>query len=107
MEKPIVHYIGTPIQWGPTQVKLQPVDHQNHVEGQSVSNSKEAITSRVLEWDKVTGRIETLNTIYRPLVNRFNTEQGVLTKVNTHAESSTDTEKTQLVPVSATETAES
>ena len=41
-------------------------NHPNHLEGHDVSNdpSKVIRTSRVLDFDPETGRIETLNTIY-------------------------------------------
>jgi hypothetical protein len=66
--KPTVYYIP-PAQavWGNRAV-LRPVNHRNHVEGQGVTNWREAITSPVLLWDEATGRIETLNTVYLPLV---------------------------------------
>lgn len=72
MSKPIVHYRG-PVHFipylgsgGGERAVLTPIDHTNHLEGQDVSNDEPAITSRVVEKDIDTGRIETRNTIYLP-----------------------------------------
>lgn len=67
--KPVVHYKPNPeidfIAVG-RSARVFPVDHQNHVPGQSVSNTKYAITSTVQSYDPVTGEFETLNTRYVP-----------------------------------------
>ena len=65
--KPIVHYDNTQlsvIALGRGAV-IAPIDHTNHAPGQSVSNTKHVITSRVikLHYD---GSFETENTIYKP-----------------------------------------
>jgi len=63
--KPTVHYRGVPYVVA-NHAWLTPIDHPNHVEGQDVSNMKNVRTSTVLSYDTVTGRIETLNTVYMP-----------------------------------------
>ena len=68
--KKIVHYTGTPQiipGFAPgTQVAiLRPHDHPDT---DNVSNTMEARTSRIVRHDADTGEIETLNTLYRPLV---------------------------------------
>lgn len=64
--KPTVHYLGMPDFHGKCAI-LIPVDHQNHIEGQDVANNIPAITSKIVHYDKETGRIETMNTVYMPL----------------------------------------
>ena len=66
MTKPIVHYRGEAhFLFG--LAYLTPVDHPNHLVGHDVSNNVQVATSRVIEHDINTGRIETRNTIYIPL----------------------------------------
>jgi len=68
--KKIVHYTGTPVimpgyQPNTTVAILHPVDHPDTA---NVSNTMEARTSQIVRHDSAKGEIETLNTIYRPLV---------------------------------------
>lgn len=64
--KPTVHYRGEAhFLFG--LAYLTPVDHPNHLVGHAVSNNVQVVTSRVIEHDAETGRIETRNTIYVPL----------------------------------------
>lgn len=65
MNKPIVRYSGQASVVA-EHAFLLPLDHPNHIEGHSVSNCRVVRTSRVLEHDPQTGRIETKNTIYMP-----------------------------------------
>lgn len=68
-EKPIVHYRGEAVRvpcYDADSARLYPVDHRNHVPGQSVSNTKAVYTSGIVSWDEATGRIETQNTVYMP-----------------------------------------
>jgi hypothetical protein len=64
--KKIVHYVGKPIFYGELEhgAQIYPVDHPDRAR---VSNYKVAWTSSVLSYDPVTGRMETLNTVYMPL----------------------------------------
>lgn len=64
MNKPTVHYLGTPINLMNKAI-LHPVDHPDHL---NVSNTKEVVTSDVVSWCIESGRIETKNTIYIPLI---------------------------------------
>jgi hypothetical protein len=66
--KPTVYYIPPAERAWPDRACLRPVNHRNHAEGQSVSNWRYAITSPVESWNEATGRIETLNTVYLPMV---------------------------------------
>lgn len=66
MNKPIVHYRGKAQPWHSNTALLFPIDHPNHKPGHSISNNHIARTSSIVEWDRKTGRIETLNTIYVP-----------------------------------------
>ena len=66
-EKKIVHYIGEVWAAVGQSAFLVPVDHTNHVEGQGVLNHRPARTSKVVAYDKESGVVETLNTIYKPL----------------------------------------
>jgi hypothetical protein len=63
MDKPVVRYRGTarPLMVSGT-AWLQPIDHPSAY----ISNTKMVMTTKVLSWDEVTGRIETQNTIYLP-----------------------------------------
>lgn len=65
-EKKTVHYIGKPQFWGELEhgAELYPVDHPDRLR---VSNYKKMWTSSVLSYDPISGRLETLNTIYVPL----------------------------------------
>lgn len=65
MNKPVVHYSGQASVVA-EHAYLLPLDHPNHIEGHSVSNCRVVRTSRVLEHDPQTGRIETRHTIYMP-----------------------------------------
>ena len=62
MNKPIVHYDRhKPLTFEWSFAYLTPLDHpRTHL------NGKEQNTSDVLSYDEVTGRLETLNTIYIP-----------------------------------------
>ncbi len=64
--KKIVHYVGKPQFWGDMShgAEIYPVDHPDR---SRVSNYKKAWTSSVLSYDPISGRMETLNTIYVPL----------------------------------------
>jgi hypothetical protein len=66
--KPTVYYIP-PAQaaWG-GRAWLVPVNHTNPIDGQCARNWHGAYTSPVVSWDEKTGRIETRNTVYLPLV---------------------------------------
>jgi hypothetical protein len=62
--KPIVRYVyAKPFL---DRAIVLPLNHPNHIDGHGVTNGREAITSRVLSWDK-SGRIETQHTLYFPL----------------------------------------
>lgn len=65
MTKPIVHYRGHAIK-AEERARLTPLDHNHHIPEQRITNGFPVTTSRVLSWDKDTGRIETMNTIYLP-----------------------------------------
>lgn len=65
MSKPTVLYRGQASVVGGVAF-LVPIDHPNHMEGHEVSNIKVVRTSRVLEHDPQTGRIETKHTVYMP-----------------------------------------
>jgi hypothetical protein len=64
--KKIVHYVGKPIFYGEMEhgAFIYPMDHPDT---ENVSNMKQARTSSVLSYDPVTGRMETLNTVYMPI----------------------------------------
>ena len=65
--KPIVRYRGPAVELGGRAWFESTVDHPNPFATQQAPNSKRPVrTSRVLDWDKVSGRIETENTIYVP-----------------------------------------
>ena len=66
MNKPIVHYKSPAIKNGIDRALLYPVDHPNHLDGHNISNNKQVLTSKIISWDEITGRIETQNTIYIP-----------------------------------------
>ena len=63
--KPIVHYQGEAKPVG-GRAYLTPIDHHHGEAWQCITNGRPATTSRVLHWDKKTGRIETQNTVYEP-----------------------------------------
>ncbi len=66
MPKPTVHYVGeAKPHWN--GALLVPVDHPRAGED-AITNGRQVFTSDVVSWDKATGRIETLNTIYIPEV---------------------------------------
>ena len=58
-EKKFVHYVGTPTFVGDAAL-LQPIDHPSP----SVTNGGWVTTSPVVKYDKLSGRLETANTIY-------------------------------------------
>jgi hypothetical protein len=59
--KPVVRYRGMALPYR-TSALLESINHPTaHNGGLHVS-----ITSKVLSWDRGTGRIETLNTVYLP-----------------------------------------
>lgn len=62
MSKKIVRYVGTPSPRGRC-VCLTPIDHPD---SENVSNTRPVLTSPLVLWDKTTGVIETLNTVYVP-----------------------------------------
>jgi len=66
MTKKVVHYNDAHgvVGWRNGSVFLTPVDHPDTL---NVSNTRPVMTSTVVSWDKETGIIETLNTIYKPL----------------------------------------
>lgn len=64
MSKPVVAYTEAGLHG--TACWLMPVDHPNHLEGHSVSNTRVVRTSPVVASDLATGRIETQNTVYMP-----------------------------------------
>jgi hypothetical protein len=64
MNKPVVGYTEATVVGAICYLK--PVDHPNHLEGHSVSNTRVVRTSPVVASDLATGRIETRNTIYMP-----------------------------------------
>lgn len=59
MQKPTVHYTGTPMPFR-NQMILRVLDHP------SFPTNTEVTTSTVLSWDDKTGKIETKNTVYIP-----------------------------------------
>lgn len=71
MSKKVVHYndMHAVYGWKNGSVFLCPVDHPDTV---NVSNTKPVMTSTVVSWDKETGIIETLNTIYKPISQKEN-----------------------------------
>ena len=62
-EKKVVHYKNTPIIVN-GHAFLWPVDHPD---GDNVSNTKQVRTSLIVSYDKVSGEIETQNTVYLPV----------------------------------------
>jgi len=62
-EKAVVHYKG-PVRFSENRARLWPVDHTSPY----VSNQTEAITSPVVSYNDVTGRLETANTVYIPVL---------------------------------------
>jgi hypothetical protein len=64
--KPVVHYVGKPLFYGELEhgAWLYPMDHPDRA---NVTNMKQARTSSVLSYDPITGRLETMNTVYVPL----------------------------------------
>jgi hypothetical protein len=60
--KPTVHYRGQALAYY-LSANLCPIDHPDQ---ENVPSGRRACTSRVLSWDKATGRIETRNTVYIP-----------------------------------------
>jgi hypothetical protein len=65
--KPVVHFKPPPfrdIEIGYGAIVF-PVDHTNHAEGQCVSNTVYALTSRVVKVFE-DGSFETMNTLYKP-----------------------------------------
>ncbi len=66
VNKPVVFYRG-PVEFTSAGRALCfPINHQNHAEGQCVSNTKMVLTSPVLWHSHLTGVFETENTIYKP-----------------------------------------
>jgi hypothetical protein len=65
-QKKVVHYVGKPMFYGELKhgAWLYPMDHPDN---ENVTNMKQARTSSVLSYDPITGRLETLNTVYVPL----------------------------------------
>ena len=65
-EKPVVHYVGKPQFWGELGhgAFIYPMDHPDT---ENVTNLKQARTSSVLSYDPITGRMETMNTVYMPI----------------------------------------
>jgi len=59
--KPVVRYRGMALPYR-TSALLETIDHPTQRNGVG----SVAITSKVLSWDRDTGRIETLNTVYLP-----------------------------------------
>lgn len=83
--KPVVFYRGKAIPFL-DRALLYPVNHPNHLEGHEVTNRKQVITSRIINWSLTTGCIETANTIYTPELktdtdNSSNEEIPVVTPV--------------------------
>ena len=71
MTKPIVHYSKLFSAYVGGSAYVHGVtDHPNHLEGHAVSNDpkKTITTTQVIAYDETTGRIETKNTVYMPLV---------------------------------------
>ena len=66
MSKPVVHYVGKPQFWGELKhgAFIYPMDHPDT---ENVTNLKQAHTSSVLSYDPITGRMETMNTVYIPM----------------------------------------
>jgi hypothetical protein len=64
--KPTVRYIGPAEARAPNRARLIPLNHRHPI-----------VTSRVLDWDRASGRIETLNTVYLPIKDGDGTDEMV------------------------------
>lgn len=81
-EKKVVYYRGEamPYSYTPNDLRavLVPVNHTNHVEGQEATNGFINTTSKVVNWNKETGVIETTYSIYVPYVEEIEKTEGVV-----------------------------
>jgi hypothetical protein len=73
LEKPTVLYKDLVSAEVGYRAILYPINHPNHLNGHQVTNLKYVLTSVVKEYDPVSGRIETENSIYFPEVKEDQT----------------------------------
>ena len=66
--KPTVHYTGKAVDLYGKVMLESVIDHPNHLPNHNISPRRPVLTSTVLSDDLITGRIETKNTIYVPVV---------------------------------------